>query len=37
MSSEGHGRVPIGICKERNELVRFVVLREIPLIAMWKD
>lgn len=37
MYSKDHGVAMMGICKQRNDAVRFVVLREIPLTAMCKE
>lgn len=37
MHCEGHEGATVGICKMRNNMVRFVVSSEIPLRAMWKE
>ena len=37
MYCKDHGAAMMGICKQRNDVVRFAVLREIPLTAMCKE
>lgn len=37
MYFEGQERVIIGIPKERNDMVRFAVLKEIPLTVVQKE
>ena len=37
MYCKDHGAAMMGICKQRNDVARFAVSREIPLTAMCKE